>query len=144
MNYKLTYDPDAVLTNGTLVPRGHYLWEEYEAWLAAGNTPDPEFTPEQIQASIQDSFESAVQSLHDTTAQKYGYDSIRSAISYADDPTVAEFQAEGQAFRTWRSLCWQYAYAQLAAVKAGTISVPSLADFLARLPASNLGAPAHG
>lgn len=26
-------------------------WVEYQAWLGAGNTPDPEFTPEQIKQS---------------------------------------------------------------------------------------------
>lgn len=25
-------------------------WQEYQAWLAAGNTPQPEFTPEEIAA----------------------------------------------------------------------------------------------
>ncbi|MHC9012091.1 DUF4376 domain-containing protein [Stenotrophomonas rhizophila] len=38
--YKLTNDPEVVLSTetGTFIPRGHRLWEEYEAWLAAGNT----------------------------------------------------------------------------------------------------------
>jgi hypothetical protein len=38
--YKLTNDPDVVLSTetGTFIPCGHRLWEEYEAWLAAGNT----------------------------------------------------------------------------------------------------------
>ncbi|WP_256775412.1 MULTISPECIES: DUF4376 domain-containing protein [unclassified Stenotrophomonas] len=45
--YKLTNDPDVVLgtETGTFIPRGHRLWEEYESWLAAGNTiPLPEDT----------------------------------------------------------------------------------------------------
>ncbi|WP_353086606.1 DUF4376 domain-containing protein [Stenotrophomonas sp.] len=38
--YKLTNDAEVVLSTetGTFIPRGHRLWEEYEAWLAAGNT----------------------------------------------------------------------------------------------------------
>lgn len=45
--YELTSDPDVILSveTGTWIPRGHRLWGEYEAWLAAGNTiPLPEDT----------------------------------------------------------------------------------------------------
>ena len=45
--YALTNDPNVILDadTGTFVPRGHRLWDEYEAWLAAGNTiPLPEDT----------------------------------------------------------------------------------------------------
>lgn len=41
--YKLTKDPDKVIrvSDGTLICRGHYLWEQYERWVFAGNTPTP-------------------------------------------------------------------------------------------------------
>ena len=41
--YQLLPDPDSILrtADNTVIPRGHRLWYEYEAWLAAGNIPDP-------------------------------------------------------------------------------------------------------
>lgn len=41
--YRLTEDPDSVLliSAGATIPRGHRWWDEYEAWVAAGNRPEP-------------------------------------------------------------------------------------------------------
>jgi hypothetical protein len=39
--YQLTKDPDVVLSNGTFVSRGTWLWDGYETWLKDGNTPLP-------------------------------------------------------------------------------------------------------
>jgi hypothetical protein len=47
--YKLTNSPDLIIDqeNNRCIPRGHRLWEEYEEWLAEGNTPDDIMTKEQ-------------------------------------------------------------------------------------------------
>ncbi len=41
--YRLTDSTDQVirLDDGANIPRGHRWWDDYEAWLAAGNTPQP-------------------------------------------------------------------------------------------------------
>ena len=40
--YRLTQDVDVILReDGTAIPRGHRWWDDYEAWLAEGNTPEP-------------------------------------------------------------------------------------------------------
>ena len=41
--YQLTSNPDQVirLDDGANIPRSHRWWDDYEAWLAAGNTPQP-------------------------------------------------------------------------------------------------------
>ena len=41
--YQLTQNPDQVirLDDGASIPRGHRWWDDYESWLAAGNTPLP-------------------------------------------------------------------------------------------------------
>ena len=79
-------------------------------------------------------FEQAVQARLNSTAFSRGYDSIATAISYAEEPAVPKFQNDGKAFRAWRSLVWAYAYEQLAAVKAGDRTQPTVEDFLLELP----------
>lgn len=41
--YKLTANPDLIirLEDGATIPRSHRWWDDYEAWLSEGNTPDP-------------------------------------------------------------------------------------------------------
>lgn len=80
-------------------------------------------------------FEHAIQSHLDAAARARGYDSIATAVSYAEEPAVARFQEDGRAFRAWRSLVWQHAYSELERVKSGERPVPTVEDFLAELPA---------
>jgi hypothetical protein len=96
----------------------------------------------QAQAELQANYERAIQGHLDSAAQSHGYDSIATAVSYAEEPAVLKFQQDGQAFRAWRSLVWAYAYQELAKVKAGEREIPALDDFLADLPAlSDQAAP---
>lgn len=83
-------------------------------------------------------YQATIQRHMDEAARAAGYDDIKAAVTYADEPAVPRFQAEGQAFRTWRSLCWAYGYEQLAAVEAGTRPQPTVAQFLAELPPLDL------
>lgn len=83
-------------------------------------------------------YERAVQEHLDAAAKAQGYDNIMTAVSYADEVAVEKFQQEGQAFRAWRSFVWAYVYAQLAAVQAGDIPQPTVADLLAELPLLSL------
>lgn len=41
--YKLTDDPNIVINEdtGEIIPNGSRHWDDYQAWLTAGNTPDP-------------------------------------------------------------------------------------------------------
>lgn len=134
--YRLTEDPDAVLRDdGTLIPVGHRWWSDYQAWLAAGNEPLPAQTEEQVEQVLVSNFERAIQAHLDMAARARGYDSIATAVSYAEEPAVQRFQEDGRAFRAWRSRVWAYAYDQLAQVKAGKRPVPTLDAFLAELPA---------
>jgi hypothetical protein len=50
--YKLTGDENIVLRidDQLFIPKGHPFWKEYEAWLAEGNTPEPQFTEEEMAA----------------------------------------------------------------------------------------------
>lgn len=90
---------------------------------------------EAAKAELQSTFEAQVQSHLDAAAKAGGYDNIMTAVSYADEPAVAKFQADGEAFRAWRSQVWAYAYQALVDVTAGTRETPTLDAFIAELPA---------
>lgn len=79
-----------------------------------------------------------VQEYMDSIAQSFGYDDIKSAVTYADEPSVAKFQAEGQALRAWRSLCWEYCYSVMDAVESGERTQPTLDDLIAGLPSFSM------
>lgn len=79
-------------------------------------------------------YEKAVQRKMDDMAAEHGYDSVATAVSYADEPAVSKFQREGRAFREWRSLVWDHCYDQLAKVKAGEIEKPTVEQLIAGLP----------
>lgn len=88
----------------------------------------------QADLALTATFEQAIQAHLDGTARACGYDSIGTAVSYAEEPAVPKFQEDGMAFRAWRSLVWAYAYQELDKVKSGQREVPAVDDFLAELP----------
>lgn len=92
------------------------------------------------QVKVTATFEQAVQAQLDKAARDRGYDSLATVISYAEEPAVPRFQADGQAFRKWRSLVWDYAHSVLNAVLAGEQAQPELDEFLESLPALELPA----
>lgn len=65
-------------------------------------------------------YAAAVQAHLDETAQGYGYDSIHTAVSYADSPEVPAWMEEGRRFRRWRSRCWAHVFALMAEGATGT------------------------
>ncbi|MGI4717199.1 MAG: hypothetical protein ACRYGO_07240 [Janthinobacterium lividum] len=86
------------------------------------------------EAAIVAAYMTAVQQHMDARAVSFGYDNVISVITYAEEPAVARYQAEGQAFRAWRSACWLACEQMLAAVKAGERSAPTHAELIAELP----------
>lgn len=110
--------------------------------IVAGQNGDPELAdpPPPTTAELMANITARLQEHLEQTAQAYGYDSISSAISYADEPAVPKFQREGQAIRAWRSMFWDAANAIFADVKAGTRPVPTAAELIAELPELTLPA----
>lgn len=76
----------------------------------------------------------AVQLHMDKAAQALGYDDIKTAVTYAEEPAVPKFQAEAQAFRAWRSQVWAFCYSLLDDVAAGRALEPTEAALIAVLP----------
>lgn len=112
-----------------------------EFFVGALPEPEPEPLPEPEPHEIVAMFRDSIQLKLDEQARRYGYDSIASAVTYAEEPAVPKFQAEGQAFRTWRSLVWAYGYEQLALVESGQRPAPTIPEFIAELPPLDLPAP---
>lgn len=111
------------------VKKGVITHDEYET-ITGKSYGD---TPEEVQAMLT----AKVQKYLDATAQKLGYDSCLSVCSYVDTG-VTKFDEEGAAFRKWRSAIWEKGYEIVAAVRAGTRSVPTEAELFAELPAIEL------
>ena len=97
--------------------------------------------PDESQQQLIEMFSRSVQNKLDITASQWGYDSISNAVTYAEEPAVPRFQAEGQAFRAWRSACWEYCYRQLNLVISEQREMPSVEQLISELPALEL---AHG
>lgn len=90
--------------------------------------------PVVLPPTVQD-FKDAIQLHMDNKAKEYGYDSLGSAVTYAEEPAVPKFQKEGKAFRAWRSQVWDFGYAQMAQVQGGSAPIPTVAELLESLPA---------
>lgn len=91
----------------------------------------PPPTAEQIMARMK----ARVQSWLDEQARALGYDDIKTAITYAEEPAVPKFQQEGQALRRLRSLAWARYYEILNAVQAGQRSIPTEEELIAEMEA---------
>ena len=94
---------------------------------ALQDPPPP--TPEQIMSRLS----ARVQRWLDEQARSLGYDDIKSAVSYADEPAVPQFQQEGQALRRLRSLAWARYQEIQAQVQAGRRPIPTEAELIAEM-----------
>lgn len=90
-------------------------------------------TPQELEEALKRHYTDLVQRILDVEAQKLGYDNCNSVCTYVDTG-VAKFDAEGVAFRKWRSAVWAKGYELLAEVQAGTRPVPSEEELVALLP----------
>lgn len=101
-------------------------------------TPVPGPPPAPAEPSFEErlaALRNVVQQYMDAIARAYGYDDMRTAVTYAEEPAVPKFQAEGRALRAWRSAIWQACYDLLEHVQAGQAPEPTaeqLPDLLPR------------
>ena len=102
--YQLTDDPGAVirLADGARIPRGHRWWEDYAAWLAAGNVALP-LPPPYVLHSPQhyQAIRNAAWAWMTAFVQGRRYDSVESCCSYANS-TVPRYRQEAMAMIQWR------------------------------------------
>lgn len=74
------------------------------------------------------------QSALDDLARVFGFDDMRSAVTYADEPAVPRFQEPARALRAYRSIFWEASYALLDEVLAGTKPEPTAAEYVELMP----------
>lgn len=127
----------AIVENGIVINRAvadyplSSNWIEDDGTAEIGGEYDGQFHPAPVKLPTLDQYEAAVQEMLDSKAQSRGYDGIISACSYAGAPN--QFQAESQAFITWRGDVWATCYALMADVNAGA-PAPSIDELIAALP----------
>lgn len=116
------------------VPDGHGLFwrgDHWEALRVDAPVPPPEEAETDGARFVR--AQGLAQAQLDSVARSMGYDSILTAVTYAEEASVPKFQIEGKRLRQWRSLVWQECYTILAEVHAGA-TMPDENAFLARLP----------
>ena len=91
----------------------------------------PPPTAEQIMSRLS----ARVQQWLDEQARALGYDDIKTAITYAEEPAVPKFQQEGQALRRLRSLAWARYDEILNEVQAGQRAIPTEDELIAEMEA---------
>jgi hypothetical protein len=130
--YKLSTN-GVIRADGACIPNapGNRDWQEYQEWLAEGNTSDPADQP--TEQDIINQLTTAVQGHLDATARAKGYDNLLSAISYAGS-SHAVFGPEGIAARNWRDAVWDYCHQVLADCQAGTRTQPTAEELVVELP----------
>lgn len=82
-------------------------------------------------------YRNAAQQHLDNVARQAGYDDIKTAVTYAEEPAIPVFQQQGKALRAWRSVVWAFAYDLLDKVSKGEVQKPSMEEFVALLPTVN-------
>jgi len=116
-------------------PNDEYEVHESSDWPDIKPYPQAEKDAHEAQQLI-DQASAILESTLDNKAKEYGYDNIKTAVTYADEPIVEKFQLEGIEFRKWRSLVYAYGYEQLARIESG--ETITLEEFEAGIPSINL------
>lgn len=75
----------------------------------------------------------AVQNHLDSKAYERGYDSIFTACTYDGDPNPM-WDAEGKAYKAWRSAVWQYCLQVMIDCESGARPIPAGTELIAELP----------
>jgi hypothetical protein len=106
--YQRTSDPAVVidLDTGSIVPEGNYLWDTYQAWLAAGNTPEP--VPAPTFADYVQTFLPQFSMWMEQVARSNIYDSVVSCLSYLNS-SVPQYKGDAEAMLAWRDALWVWA-----------------------------------
>lgn len=104
MRYQLTEFSDIVirLPDNCTVSMGHRFWDEYQAWLALGNTPEPVPLPYELHSPEHyRAIRSAAWEWMSCFIRERRYDSIETCVGYVSS-SVPRYRDEAQAMVAWR------------------------------------------
>ncbi|WP_180895270.1 hypothetical protein [Stenotrophomonas maltophilia] len=119
--YRLTNEPDFVeiVATGERVPSGHRLWDEYQRWVAEGNTPLPVAPPYQLHSPQHyQAIRSAAWDWMTSWVKERRYDTIETCCSYFNS-SVPRYRDEARAMVAWRDAVNQELEALVLAAPAG-------------------------
>jgi hypothetical protein len=88
------------------------------------------------QSKLIKSYSSELEQHINNQALEKGYSDAVSCASYANSSNEQWLQ-EAQDFIAWRDSCWEYAFDVQSQVEAGTITAPSLDEFIENAPPIN-------
>lgn len=103
-------------------------------------SPDPtkivtsEMKAGEARTRAKSEFQIAIQLHIDQTAKARSYGDGNSLAGYVNS-TIPKWSAEATAFVAWRDQVWVYSYAELDKALSGQRPIPTIADFIAELPA---------
>ena len=132
--YKLTNTDSIVrISDGATIPNDarNVDYKAYLKWVDEGNTPAslPSETAEQIIARL----ESAIDSYLDNEAKSFRYESIRTMVTYENDPNP-KFNAEGVGAKVFRSAVYTLGVSLIGEVQSGLREVPTEEELLTLMP----------
>ncbi|WP_303637563.1 hypothetical protein [Stenotrophomonas tuberculopleuritidis] len=102
--YQLTQEPDIIKCKdtGAFIPRGHWMWRDYEAWILAGNAPSPVPLPYPAgSAEHLHQLRRQAEQWMCEYAQTLGHSSVESCCSYTSS-VIPGLACEARAMVAWR------------------------------------------
>jgi len=129
----------AMMGSAVVMSEDKYVYLENKIEVSASELAEAIAEQEvEYNKAVQSSYVKAVDEHLDAKAREYNYDDVKTAVTYADEPSVASFQTEGQAFRAWRSLVYAHMYTEFSKIEAGIRTMPTIEEMIAELPALEL------
>lgn len=119
--YQLTKDPGKVkrLSDGAEIPEGHRWYDDYLAWLAEGNTPEPVGLPYELHSPEHyRAIRAAAWDWMTAWVKERRYDSIETCVGYFNSG-VPRYRDEARAMVAWRDAVNQELEALVLAAPAG-------------------------
>ena len=130
-----------LVNNSMFVPNdeGNRHYKDIKEWLK-DNTPEPEFTDEEILRQKQKAIDNAIQETLDKKAQEFRWDDMKSAragamsIKDTDSDIVRNMKENAQKLTDWYYEVWAYASQLEADVKSGNREIPTVNEVLEEMP----------
>jgi hypothetical protein len=134
--YKLTNTNSVIrLSDNATIPadNANTDYQSYLAWVQDGNTPQP--LPQESADDIIKRLEQALDKHLDNVANSYRYESIRTMVTYVNDPDL-EFQSHGAAALAFRSAVYRYGVNKIKACtrEVSPEPIPTESELIAELP----------